>query len=239
MTPEVKQLLGRFNDAAIRSLFSYLNERHDGRITFIQIGGNDGKRGDPVNSFCKRYSWKGIIAEPVPEYFSKLSIEYQDSAGVSCENVAISSKSGELKIYFVPFSEVPIDKPWEQGLASLDRAHLLQNGVREDRIHEVVVPVLTVSDLLSRYPAINISLVVIDVEGHEAEILSSFPWEETVPECVLFESKHLSDDEHAKVTESLKKFGYSNYRMINDTICLQKPPQWLGVHLTEIQRLSK
>ena len=239
MSPEVKQLLGRLNDAAIRSLFSYLNERHDSRITFLQIGGNDGKRGDPVNSFCKRFSWKGVIAEPVPEYFEKLSREYQDSAGVYCENVAISSKSGEMTIYFVPFSEVPSEKPWEQGLASLDREHLLQNGVGQDRIREATVPVLSVSNLLDRYKAINLSLVVIDVEGHEAEILNSFPWEDTVPECVVFESKHLSDDEHLKAAEMLKKFGYSNFRMLNDTVCIQRPPQWLNVHLTEMQRLSK
>jgi hypothetical protein len=71
MSTDLKAALGKLNDAAIRSVLSYLNENYRSQISFIQFGANDGKRGDPINAFAKRHSWSGLVVEPVPEYFSR------------------------------------------------------------------------------------------------------------------------------------------------------------------------
>jgi FkbM family methyltransferase len=239
MNPEQNKLLGLLNDSAVRGVLHYLNDSRDRKVSFFQIGGNDGKRGDPVNSFCKRYSWSGIIAEPVPQYFARLEDEYQFNSGVRCVNVAVSSSEGVLGIFYVPFEDVPSERPWEQGLASLSRDHLIDNGVHEERIKVVDVPVAPSNVILSQCQCFTLNLLVVDVEGHEEVILESFPWEKYMPEVVIFESKHLGNESHGSLSDSLKTLGYSLFKLLNDTICIRKAPAFIVSYLTDLQRFSK
>jgi FkbM family methyltransferase len=238
MNLDNKQTLGALNDSAIRSVLYHLNDQFGSKVTFFQIGGNDGKRGDPINSFAKRYTWSGVIAEPVPEYFERLINEYEFSLNIYCHNVAISNSDGQLEIFFVKFADVPRDRPWEQGLASLDKQHLLNNNVATDRITSTIVPVKTSDQILGEYKGIFLNLLVVDVEGHEEQILSSFPWERYMPECIIFESKHIDYTVHNIICDNLKSLGYSAFKLLNDTIAIRRCPLSLSTYLNDLQRVS-
>ena len=41
-------------------------------FTFVQVVANDGKRFDPINKYVVQYKWRGIVIEPIQEYFDEL-----------------------------------------------------------------------------------------------------------------------------------------------------------------------
>ena len=41
-------------------------------FTFVQVVANDGKRFDPINKYVVQYQWRGIVIEPIQEYFDEL-----------------------------------------------------------------------------------------------------------------------------------------------------------------------
>ena len=57
-------------------LSSYIRKK--GKLSFIQIGANDGISSDPLYRFVKRNRGKvkGIVVEPLPDFFVKLKKNY-------------------------------------------------------------------------------------------------------------------------------------------------------------------
>src|SRR5687767_667926 len=54
-----------------------LDVRHP-QFFFVQIGANDGRRGDPVFQFIRQYRWRGLLLEPQPDVFRVLVRNYED-----------------------------------------------------------------------------------------------------------------------------------------------------------------
>ncbi len=70
-------------------------------FTVVQIGANDGKSRDPVYPFIMERGWSGILVEPIPSMFEKLSNTYRDVPNVKLENCAIANTDGTVKMYRV------------------------------------------------------------------------------------------------------------------------------------------
>src|SRR5262249_42258691 len=71
--------------------------------TFVQVGANDGRYGDPIARFALRFPWRGILIEPQADVFARLR-ENCPSAGdrLNLENLAISRDRTELTLYRAP-----------------------------------------------------------------------------------------------------------------------------------------
>jgi hypothetical protein len=70
-------------------------------LFFLQIGGMDGKRFDPIYAFVKHYQWKGLILEPLPDLFEALAANYVGSEGVTLVNAALTDSDGEHEMFRV------------------------------------------------------------------------------------------------------------------------------------------
>ena len=79
--------------------FDIINTFCKSEVKFVQVGGNDGVLADPINRFIKTRNWKGIIAEPIPEYFEKLTENYKDNNSVKLVNVAIDENNQGKTMY--------------------------------------------------------------------------------------------------------------------------------------------
>ena len=68
-------------------------------IRFIQVGANDGFRGDPIRRMVQKYNWSGILIEPLPDIYEKLKENYKDQEGLIFENAAIHRSKKEVVMF--------------------------------------------------------------------------------------------------------------------------------------------
>lgn len=99
-----------------------------GYLRFIQIGANDGIRGDPIRQKVLKYGWTGVLVEPLPPLFAELKRNYANQPGLEFINAAVDVSPGVRTIHFLrPGLAFP---DWAQGLATFDLSRL-QKTTRE------------------------------------------------------------------------------------------------------------
>ena len=74
---------------------------------FIEIGANDGERGGALREFVLSRPWSGIMVEPAPGVFERLSRNYHGLERVALENAAISDRDGRLPFFHLSEPEDP------------------------------------------------------------------------------------------------------------------------------------
>ncbi len=192
------------------------------KFFFIQIGANNGLLDDPINHYIKKYHWKGILVEPVHEYFNSLKKTYAMEKGLFFENSAISDRRGKKRIYRLKHGVKNIAR-WYQGLASFDKDNLIAHKFGfpeiEKYIEEETVNCITLLDLVSKYKAKKVDLLCIDVEGYEMTIIKQIPLLKVKPSIILYEHKHLNKNDRQECHGILVGLGYTLSRKITDTIC--------------------
>lgn len=178
-----------------------LSTTHARDFRFLQIGASDGLRNDPLRDFIVRDRWSGVFVEPLPVAFSLLKYNYKHLAkknNLEFLNAAISSDSASLP--FHTFQEAYLaGKPLEERLhllrkASFDRSQVVPFANGEENILTIKVPCLGINEMVSKYfPDKNLSLLALDVEGHEWEILSKLDFGAFRIQALLFETWHLGN----------------------------------------------
>ncbi|MBI3610812.1 MAG: FkbM family methyltransferase [Nitrospirae bacterium] len=144
---------------------------------------------DSVSLAFYEQGWRGVHIEPVPAYADLLREHRPDEVVIQ---TAIASKEGILTFYELP----------ETGLSTADREIAYRHKEKGFRVHEFIVPSLTLSEALSPFSGREIHWLKIDVEGYERQVLESWgseikPWvvviESTLP---LTQTESHQDWEH-------------------------------------------
>lgn len=181
-------------------------------LRFIQIGANDGISCDPIREFIVRYSWTGLVVEPIPQVFELLKRSYMEQPIVTPVNCAITygQQQESLKLYAVSTSALKRFPAHASMISSSNKNHLSQilPALRDDEISELVIRATTIEQLLDEYKFCDIDFLHLDVEGHEANILLNLDFERINPQFVLFESIHLLEAERSLIEERLIKKGF-------------------------------
>jgi len=167
-------------------------------LTFVQVGGNCGTNmrecavgGDPVWEYATRFSWNGIVIEPVPRIFQKLRDNYSPFPSVKPVNCLVSDHTGVGKI--------------------VDQGETSQEADAADA-KAIEVESYTLVDLWkqtfhAKMSTKKVDILVVDAEGNEPKILGgAFP--EPRPKLVLFESAHLNPDQRTRIHNNLETNGY-------------------------------
>lgn len=69
-------------------------------ISFIQVGANDGRYGDPLHKYIVKYPWRGILVEPQPDVFTRLCANYAAYKDrLIFKNVAIDAMQKVITMY--------------------------------------------------------------------------------------------------------------------------------------------
>jgi FkbM family methyltransferase len=166
---------------------------------FVEIGSNSFETLEPL-SF---QGWKGLIIEPVPEYFGNLN----ELEGIIYENVAIGTESGMRIFNYIP--EEIIEKnnlpKWARGIGCFGIHPLVQAKHWEKFLTRILVPVMTMKEVLAKHKIEKIDYLKIDTEGYDCKILLSMNLT-SIPE-IQFEHKHCSATEVLEVLKNL--IGYT------------------------------
>ncbi|MEG3172084.1 FkbM family methyltransferase [Sphingomonas sp. ZB1N12] len=205
--------LETFDPSAAARAIDLLNESCGGHVTFVQVGANDGTFLDPIAPFITD-RWRGVVVEPIPEYFDLLERRYAQFPKVEAVAGAIGDGPGERTMYF--FHRAGTDDPdreahpeWLKGLASFSAEHLMRHGVAQQDIRALSVPVFRGSDVVRGKLPDSVDLVVIDVEGAEREVLEGFDLAQLKPTLIIFECEHVSEEDELILSDLFDRSGYS------------------------------
>ncbi len=196
-------------DILARNL-AYLN---GGELNFIQVGAYDGVLFDPLRAMILAHGWRGILLEPQPDQFAKLSENYRGQDQLILENAAIDTKDGEKTLYrarddyFTQFQHTD-ELSWVNSAATFDRAAFEKVPNIAGYIEEVPVQTISFDSLLKQTDFGHVHLLQIDTEGFDYEIVKMFDIAKRRPEIVHFEHKMLSESDLDECLTMFVRQGY-------------------------------
>lgn len=203
-------------DLALRELA----KRKGGRMTFVEIGANDGVDFDPLRPYIDQYEMTGVLVEPQPSVFIRLQENYKSAANVSFENCAIGSAEGTLDLYYAEVDGAE-QQTFANTLASSNRSAIESYAKSVGgKVAEIKVPCITPTTLLSKHGLTQIDILQIDTEGMDFEILKAFDLKTVKPSIIHYESGQLTPQEQEKSYRYLTGKGYEVLTQEGDTIAI-------------------
>jgi FkbM family methyltransferase len=154
-------------------------------FTFVQVGANDGKRFDPINHYVAQYKWRGLVVEPIREYFEELQRTYAAHPQVTCCNYAIYEEEKPVTLYRAdPNAGLP---DWTKGIASIYEEHSLKSDTPRDKMIAERAQGIPLQTLLAKHGIEKVDLLVVDTEGHDYHIVRMVDFAGNPPQILRFE----------------------------------------------------
>jgi len=190
---------------------------------FIQVGANDGIRSDSIRSFILKHHLKGILIEPLYDLFEKLRNNYSSEPQLIFENVAVSNEDGQMTLYrFKPDTPGP---DYIHGMATFDKWKIRRVAWRYGLtkwIDEARVPSVTFQHLLRKHGIARISLLQIDTEGFDFEVVKMAMESGILPDLINYEFINLSLKDRLESYRLLASKGYSMIHGRSDTLAIRE-----------------
>jgi FkbM family methyltransferase len=185
---------------------------------FVQVGANDGVSFDFLYEFIIERDSKGIVIEPIKEYFDELVLNYQKFPDIIKVNKAIHPTEKSLPIYKINPSSKSKYPDWVKGIASFNPNHHIKLNIEsQDIVSEQVEcdSLLNIVDGLA-----NIDYFQIDTEGFDFEVLKMIDFIKLQPKIVKYEHFSLSNSDRIEAQKLLTSYGYYLFNEFNDTIAI-------------------
>lgn len=183
-----------------------------GSLSFLQVGAFDGSQNDELQSSIDRFAIKGILVEPQPEVFKRLTQLHGQNENLTLLNAAIDREAGSRPLF--------MSRRRDLECASFDRNHLVKHGVEPSEIYSSEVECLTISGVLDRARVDAVDLIQIDAEGHDYEIIKTIDFQKCRPRILRFEYRHLSSLDLDQCLEMLAALDYKFIVEELDIICI-------------------
>lgn len=190
----------------------------------LQIGAGDGRTGDHLHGFLTTQHCKGVLLEPVQHIYQQLCQTYAGFEHITCLQRAVSSTPGSRTIYLVRDLEgLPW---WADQLPSFSKATVLSHTDRipdlPERVVTETVDCITPALLMMTAGWESVDVLAVDTEGHDAIVVNGFLDIGQDPEVILFEHKHLSDQDYRDVMHRLLASNYHITASAADTLCCSR-----------------
>jgi len=199
--PQFRQM--RVFDLAVQFLMASRGEK----LSFVQIGANNGVDGDPLRAYILKCGWHGVLVEPQPDVFAELVTNYAEHKDrLKFENVAIST--GDSLVLYRPPVDWPIGADGSTYVSAVPNVLAKQLGVSEKSLTRIEVPALTLDALLFKHSITHLDLLQIDAEGFDWQVIRSIDLSRLAPALIQIETGHLSRADLARVGEYLTDAGY-------------------------------
>lgn len=199
----------------------------NGKVNFIQIGGNDGINDDPLHWFIvwNKAKISGVILEPVQDYFKELEQNYSNYPNIETLNLAIHNTETEMIINRVNPDHASVLPKSTKGIASFKKEHHINCKVPSKYIIEEKVKCVSLNSLLNEYKFDTIDLLQIDTEGYDAEIILNIDFSFFKPSIINFEyyvPNTMSKIVFDSIMELLHENGYEIWMEVNDITAYQR-----------------
>jgi len=182
-------------------------------LTFIQVGANDGRSGDPLRKLIKRGTLRGLMVEPQPEPFGRLVERHAGVAGLSFENAAITDHDG-------PIEMVTATDRSTLGTLVPDRNILSRRKART--LSRVTVAGLSFASLLTKHSIERFDLLQIDTEGYDYEVLKQVDLNARGVRIVNLEYYCLPIAERLAACAQLESAGFASFFGERDLLAVRR-----------------
>lgn len=170
-------------------------------VEFVQIGANDGKKGDPLHALVRRLELRGLLVEPQPVSFAKLRENYAGVEGLQFENAAIAEEDGPVVLTTTSDRETIGSLLPDRNILKLGRHEVEQirvNGLRFDT-------------LLAKHGIERFDLLQIDTEGFDYRVLRQVDLASRGVKVVNLEYYCLPVSERLAACEGLRAAGFASF----------------------------
>lgn len=149
----------------------FLLEHYLGRDpgTFVEIGAFDGVSFSNTWGLAER-GWRGLLVEPVAHYASRARKAHAGHPNVIVVECAVGARAGTVEIFTArQLSTANLAVRTQYGSLDWSSGYLDGNSVR--------VPMVTLDRLLAEHLVDQPpDVIVVDVEGFEADVFAGFSW---------------------------------------------------------------
>lgn len=223
---DIRKVPAQFSHIPVfRLAVEALMARRGDALSFVQVGANDGKFGDPLRSYVLTRGWKGVLVEPQPDVFQKLKANYAECTDrLAFENLAISDQ-GSLTLYLPPLELDGRDKTYAESIVSSDADVIArQIGMSKNKLRKVIVPAVTLDELLSKHGMVDVDLLQIDAEGYDWQVLQTLSLDRVRPKLIQLETGHMGRRDLTEMARHLNSAGYLIYYggWQGDTVAMEK-----------------
>ncbi len=197
------------------------NFEEDSSFSFIQIGANDGISFDFLYDFVIKRKSKGVVIEPVKEYFKELVINYKDFPKILKVNKAVHPFEKKIDLYKINNQMANKYPEWAKGIASLNKNHHKKINIKTDDIIIEPVEADTLMEIIHQNYNYNyLDYFQVDTEGFDYEIIKMLDFSILKPRIIKFESVHLNSDKLNELNNLLRKKKYYLFTENGDTVAL-------------------
>jgi FkbM family methyltransferase len=193
---------------------------------FIQVGAHDGVRFDDLYGKVTAVNARGIVIEPLPRYFARLRMNYEDYPGVIPLNVALHPTAQLLTLHHVLPEAVTSGRlpSWAGGTGSANPTHHLPLGIPVDAMTTTTVPAASLRQIIEQHAVSRIDLLQIDTEGFDLDVLEMIPFDHVRPRLIKFEHVSLTPEARGRARQLLETEGYAVWSEGEDTIAGEHEP---------------
>ncbi len=188
---------GQFDPPVDQFLHERYFQNSPSGLAYIECGAFDGEYESSGKFFEETLHWRAINIEPSPLIFPRLAENRPDSLNL---NVALSNHRGAALFHDVHFPG------WELCTNGSLR-HTPQHRKILDEVgcsyETATVNVTTYDALIRNYGIEQLELLILDVEGHEIEVLEGFKNAVVLPRILCIEHGQLGDDVIRRKVEPL------------------------------------
>jgi len=165
----------------------------------IQVGSNDGVSNAPLYESIVRHKRQAFLVEPINYLAEKLRLLHKDNNFVNVLEYAIHPTNASVDFYHMPKDADKnmgsLWKPWFDQIGSFSKQHLIKHSPSiEPFIEKTSISCKTLNQLVLEKNIRFISILHIDAEGFDLEVLSSINLEFVKPHMLMLmlEHKHLN-----------------------------------------------
>lgn len=176
---------------------------------FLQVGANDGKSFDFLYSFVINRDCKGIVIEPIREYYIDLCENYNAYPAIIKINKAVSRTPGSSVIYKIDKDYMNLYPDWVKGIASFDINNLTRfKFIKREHILEERVTTEPLMNIFLESNFTKLDYFQVDTEGYDYHVVDMFDFSYLKPKMVKAEFVNLIPEEKEKMRKKLKNYGY-------------------------------
>lgn len=161
---------------------------------FLDVGAYDGKAFSNTLALIER-GWRGILVEPSPGPFAKLTDRHNGNINLALINSAVGKNVGSVSFW-----------PSEDGVSTTVETHFKKWNSVVVFGEPIQVPQITFHDIAALYPVwfLDIKFLNIDTEGTSADLLLLFPFGLARPQVVCVEH----DNRSLELKSHMRDYGY-------------------------------
>jgi len=176
---------GQFNPPVDKILYErYFKNKKNG--ISIECGAFDGLTENCTKFFEENFNFNTINIEPLPHIFEKLKLNRPSSINI---NIALSNYKGkqDIRVYNIPTHGI---NNTNASLCHLPKHRQLLEKVSNNKYKDFEICTTTYSSLIKEQKINELDLFVLDVEGHEYEVIDGMKDAKIFPKVFVIEHGH-------------------------------------------------